>query len=262
MLDQKNEIKLRIVDDKHMKCQQYLEKLALRRSTENTPGESNEWHTVRRQPLGLSAVSREKVVTSVDSGVNGTQVNGNQHFSEEFLNFENSEEVLFSSLNEAMSVVAPEEYASIGKVTENHACVAQNHGQENVQRDCVSFSSVVDKLVNDDTRVDKLEVNHEEVKGRIGGQPDNRSIRTEQATGTNAVSVALASVGMGCRTMGGHAREAASSVEELKRSRKVPVDFHEALKEHNAILLELRNNETFDLQPRKKASARSMRVKK
>ena len=76
------------------------------------------------------------------------------------------------------------------------------------------------------------------------------------------MSVALASVGMGCRTVGGPASEAASSVEELKRSRKVPVDFHEALKEHNAILIELRNNETFDLQPRKKVSSRCMRVKK
>ena len=61
------------------------------------------------------------------------------------------------------------------------------------------------------------------------------------------MSLALASVGMGCRTVGGHAREAASSVEELKRSREVPVDFNEALKEHDAILLELRNNETFNL---------------
>ena len=43
LLDQKNEIKRRIVDDKHMKYQQYLEKLALRRSTESTPGESYEW---------------------------------------------------------------------------------------------------------------------------------------------------------------------------------------------------------------------------
>ena len=67
---------------------------------------------------------------------------------------------------------------------------------------------------------------------------------------------------MGCITRGGHAREAAISVDELKVSRKVPVDFYEALKEHNAILLEVRNNETFNLQPRKKVSARSMRVKK
>ena len=63
--NQKNEIKRRIVDDKHMKYQQYLKRSALRRSTENTPGKSNEWHTVRRQPLGLSAVSRERVATPV-----------------------------------------------------------------------------------------------------------------------------------------------------------------------------------------------------
>jgi hypothetical protein len=214
--NQKDEVKRRSMDDRHMKYQQYLERLAL------TPNEPNVWHTVCRQPLRLSAVSRESVMAPVNA-----QVNGNQHFSEEFLNFENSEEVLFSSVNEAMAVVAPEEYANIGNVTEKHAYVAHNHGQENVQHDGVS-SSVVDKLVNDDTRVDQLEVTHEEVKGSIGGQPDNRSIRTEQATGMNAVSVALASVGMGCRTVGGHAREAASSVEELKHSRKVPVDFNEA----------------------------------
>ena len=71
--DQKNEIKCRSVDDRHMKYQQYLERLALRRSTDNTPGKSNEWHTVRRKPLGLSAVSHERVVTSADSGVKGTQ---------------------------------------------------------------------------------------------------------------------------------------------------------------------------------------------
>ena len=208
-MDQKNEKKRRIVDDKHMKYLQYLERSALRRSADNTPGKTNEWHTVRRKPLGLSAVSRERVVTPVDSGVNGTQVNGNQHFSEEFLNFENSEEVLFSSVNEAMAVVAPEEYAhmaSMVEVTENHACVAQNHDQENVQRDYVSFSSVLDKLVDDDTRVDGLEVNHEKVKCRMCGQTGNRSIWKEQATGTSAVSLALASVGMGCRTVGGHAQ--------------------------------------------------------
>ena len=34
------------------------------------------------------------------------------------------------------------------------------------------------------------------------------------------------------------------------------------MKEHNAILLEEKINETFDLQPRKKVSAWSMRVKK
>ena len=61
---------------------------------------------------------------------------------------------------------------------------------------------------------------------------------------------------------GGHAREAASSVDELKLSRKAPVYFYEALKEHNAIVLEVKNNETFNLQPRKEVSARSMRVKK
>ena len=102
LVDQKNEIKRRIVDDKHMKYQQYLEKLALRRSTENTPGESSEWHTVRQHSVGLSAVRHERVLTSVDP-----VVNGNQHFSEKFVDFENSEEVLFSSVNEAMAVVAP-----------------------------------------------------------------------------------------------------------------------------------------------------------
>ena len=249
--NQKDEVKRRSMDDRLMKYQQYLERLAL------TPSEPNVWHTVCRQPLRLSSVSRKSIVAPVNA-----QVNGNQHFSEEFLNFENSEEVLLSSVNEAMAVVAPEEYANLGNVTEKHAYVAHNHGQGNVQHDGVSFSSVVDKLVNDDTRVDQLEVTHEEVKGSIGGQPDNRSIRTEPATGMNAVSVALASVGMGCRTVGGHAREAAISMEELKHSRKVPVDFNEALREHNAILLEVRNNKTFNLQPRKTVSARSMRVKK
>ena len=116
--NQKNEIKRRSMDDRHMKYQQYLERLAL------TPNEPNVWHTVCRQPLRLSAVSRERVMAPVNA-----QVNGNQHFSEEFLNFENSEEVLLSSVNEAMAVVAPEEYANIEKVTENHACVAHNHGQ-------------------------------------------------------------------------------------------------------------------------------------
>ena len=171
--DQKNEIKRRSMDDRHMKYLKYLERSALRRSTDSTPDKPNEWHTVRRQALGLSAVSRERVVTPVD-----LEVDGNQHFSEEFLNFENSEEVLFSSVNEAMSVVAPKEYASIGRVTENHACVAQNDGQENVQRNCVSFSSVVDKLVNDDTHVDKLEVNHEKVKGRIGQRHKTSKVST------------------------------------------------------------------------------------
>ena len=121
---------------------------------------------------------------------------------------------------------------------------------------------MIDKLVNEDTCGDQLEVNHEEVKGMIDGQHENRSMENEQATGTSAVQSALASIGMGCVTRGGHAREAANSVDELKASRKVPVDFYEALKEHNAILFEVRNNETFNLQPRKKVSARSMRVKK
>ena len=67
---------------------------------------------------------------------------------------------------------------------------------------------------------------------------------------------------MGYITKGGHAREAAISVDELKVARNLPVDFYEALKEHSAILLEEKNNETFNLQPRKKVSARSMRVKK
>ncbi len=56
------------------------------------------------------------------------------------------------------------------------------------------------------------------------------------ATVTSAVQSALASVGMGCITKGGQAREAATSVDELKVSRNVPVDFYEALKVHNAIL--------------------------
>ena len=257
----KDEIKCKRMEDRHMKYEQYREQLALSRSANNT--HDDEWHTVRQKTLGLSAVSPKRVLTSADSRGKSTQVNGNRHFSEEFLNFGNREEALFSSVNEAMSVVAPVEYANIGEVIENHACGALNQGQENVQRNCVSFSSVVDKLVNDDSREDKLEVvNHEEVKGRIGGQPDNRSIRIELATGTNAVSIAMASVGMGCRTVGGHFRESASSVKELKRSRQVPVDFYEALKEHNAILMELKNNETFDLQPRTKVSERCMRVKK
>ena len=266
LVDQKHEKKRRILDDKHIKYQQYLAQLALRRSeestrsAENTPCESNEWRTVRRHPLGLSAVSHERVVTADDP-----VVNGNQHFSEKFLDFENSDEVLFSGVNKAMAVVAPGEYAhmdSAVEVTENHACVAQKPDQENVKRNCVSFSSVVDELADDDTQADGVKVNHEKVKGRMCGQSGNRSIWKEQATGTSAVSLALASVGMGCRTGGDHAREAASSVEELKRSRKVPVDFHEALKEHNAILLEMKTNETFNLKPRKEVSARSMRVKK
>ena len=241
----KDEIKCKRMEDRHMKYEQYREQLALSRSADNTHDKLDEWHTVRQKTLGLSAVSPKRVLTSADSRGKGTQVNGNRHFSEEFLNFGNREEALFSSVNEAMSVVAPVEYANIGEVIENHACGALNQGQENVQRNCGSFSSVVDKLVNDDSREDKLEVvNHEEVKGRIGGQPDNRSIRIELATGTNAVSIAMASVGMGCRTVGGHFRESASSVKELKQSRQVPVDFYEALKEHNAILMELKNNET------------------
>ena len=259
--NQKDEIKRKRVIERHMQYQQYLERVALT-PDESTPDESNEWHTVRRQPLGLSAVSHDRVVSPVDLGMIGAQVNGNQYFSEEFLNFENGEEVLFNSVNEAMSVVAPEEYANIGNATENHAYVAQNHDQDSVQRECVAFSSVIDKLVNEDTCGDQLEVNHEEVKGMIDGQHENRSMENEQATGTSAVQSALASIGMGCVTRGGHAREAAISVDELKVSRKVPVDFYEALKEHNAILFEVRNNETFNLQPRKKVSARSMRVKK
>ena len=99
-----------------------------------------------------------------------------------------------------MAVVAPGEYAhmaSVVEATENHARVAQKHDQENVKRNCVSFSSVVDEFVDDDTHADGVKVNHEKVKGRMCGQPGNRSIWKEQATGTSAVSLALASVGMG-----------------------------------------------------------------
>ena len=78
-----------VMDERHMKYQQYLERLALRRGTDNPPDKTNEWHTVRRKPLGLSAVSHERVVASADSGVKGTQECGNQRFSEEFLSFEN-----------------------------------------------------------------------------------------------------------------------------------------------------------------------------
>ena len=258
---QRNVVRQSMEENKHLRYQQYLEKLALRRSTgaEKAP-ESSEWQTVRRQPLGLSATGLERVVMPSDSGESGTRRNGCSRFSEEFLNFENSEEALFSSVNLAMVAVVPEEYAGIGRVTENQAWGGQSCDQKDGQRECVSFSSVVDEWVDDDTQAPELK--HEEVTGRICGQHGNRSIRVEPANDSNAVSVALASVGMGCRTAGGHARQAASSVKELKRARKVPIDFHEALKEHNAILMELRNNETFNLQPRKEVSARSMRVKK
>ena len=177
-----------------------------------TPLESNEWRTVRRQPLGLSAVSHESVV-KVDNPV----VDGNQRFSEKFLDFENSDEVLFSGVNEAMAVVAPREYAHMASAlegTEKHACVAQKYDEENVKRNCVSFSAVVDKLVNHGTHADG-KADHEEVRGRMCGQPVNRSMWSERATVTSAVPLALASVGMGCRTRGGHAREAASLVDEL-----------------------------------------------
>ena len=87
LVDQKHEKKRRILDDKHMKYQQYLAQLALRRSEESTRSaekcESNEWRTVRRHPLGLSAESQEKVVTADDPVVNESQ-----HFSEKFLDFE------------------------------------------------------------------------------------------------------------------------------------------------------------------------------
>ena len=133
---------------------------------------------------------------------------------------------------------------------------------ENAKRNSISFSAVVYKLVEDCTPADIVKADHGIVTGRIRGQQVNRSMENEQATVTSAVQSSLKSVGMGCITRGGHAREAASSVDELKLSRKVPVDFYEALKEHNAILLEVKNNETFNLQPRKEVSARSMRVKK
>ena len=50
--NQKDEVKRRSMDDRLMKYQQYLERLAL------TPSEPNVWHTVCRQPLRLSSVSR------------------------------------------------------------------------------------------------------------------------------------------------------------------------------------------------------------
>ena len=71
--NQKNVIKCRSVDERHMKYQQYLERSALRRGADNTPDKTNEWHTVRRKPLGLSAVIHERVGASADSGVKGTQ---------------------------------------------------------------------------------------------------------------------------------------------------------------------------------------------
>ena len=81
-----------------MKYQQCLAQLALLRSAGSTPFESNEWRTVLRHPLGLSAVSHESVVKAEDP-----VVNGNQRFSEKFLDFEDSDEVLFGGVNEAMA---------------------------------------------------------------------------------------------------------------------------------------------------------------
>ena len=184
-------------------------------------------------------------------------LDGNKRFSGKFLDFGNSDdhEARFSGVNEAMDAIAPQEYAHIAiaqEGTEKQACVTQQCAEENVKRNCVSFSVVVDRLVEDCTPADIVKADaHGIVTGRIRGQQVNRSMENEQATVTSAVQSSLASVGMGCITKGGHAREAATSVDELKVSRNVPVDFYEALKEHNAILLEEKNNETFNLQPRK-----------
>ena len=96
----KEEKKCRLVEEKHIKCQQYRALLGPRivRATARIRETHEPWRTIRRQPLGLSAVSHQLSIVEADSQ---EVLDMNQRFPEKFLSYGNNDdlEVLFSGVN-------------------------------------------------------------------------------------------------------------------------------------------------------------------
>ena len=257
--EKKAQQKEELAQKRHDKLERYRRSLRIRQQTHEEP-----WREVRRRQDGLNAPLPRRVEQ------HEVQSEPPSSFPHSFRDYGNSDrDGMLDEAHDAMALVAEEEYRHLYLNQDVNQGLKPLTAFSTQTTTPTSFGAVVHQLLQNVGESEQAgesgvvpQGELETVMGSMEGVASDRMIKISPVSAKTACQAALASVGMGSATIGGVERMAAGSVSELESTEAASKDFYEALREHNAILLEEAARESFRIKPSKRSSGRSMRMKK